>query len=419
MSAIAESEVRLTSPNNIAPRNGTKRPTLQYALLTLLLLWAFTAQLTYSGFVIYTQVNSTKYLRVPFTTWEYSSRISGLRPGYENSGLNIGDEVIALNGQPLRGIKQLDEIRFSLHPGDRLVVSVRRTSAGKTQTLNVPVVMHQYRPGAFGWATAICVSVLLPLSCLLVGFYIAFARPRDPLAWITMTMLASFGQLGTAVSWAIWSPWREILAVYHVILANSWPLWMVLFALYFPVPFAFLRKHSWLNWVLAAPSIFFGTLDLYGSSQEATHLHELGWLAQFLRAAYRPASLLFTGYVFAFFLLLAAKRGVVKAADARRRLHIMSAGCSFALLPLLLVVVSQLGFVPPLPVWLTTVCLVLLLFFPITMAYVIVVQRAMDVRMVIRTGIRYALASTGVKILRIGLIATVAALTLHFSNTYA
>ena len=105
----------------------------------------------------------------------------------------------------------------------------------------------------------------------------------------------------------------------------------------------------------------------------------------------------------------------MKAADARRRLHIMSAGCSFALLPLLLVVVSQLGFVPPLPVWLTTVCLVLLLFFPITMAYVIVVQRAMDVRMVIRTGIRYALASTGVKILRIGLIATVAALTLHFT----
>src|SRR3569623_1504958 len=100
MSAIARSEVRLSTPDNGTPRNAIKKPRLQYALLTLLLLWAFTAQLTYSGFVIYTQVNSAKYLAVPFTTGEYSTRISGLRAGYENSGLKVGDEVISLNRQP-------------------------------------------------------------------------------------------------------------------------------------------------------------------------------------------------------------------------------------------------------------------------------------------------------------------------------
>jgi sigma-B regulation protein RsbU (phosphoserine phosphatase) len=198
-------------------------------------------------------------------------------------------------------------------------------------------------------------------------------------------------------------------------LANSWPLWMVLFALYFPLPFDFIRRHSWLNWVIALPAILFGALDLYGYSKEGMHLRELRSLADFLKHAYRPISLVFTCYVFAFFFLLGAKSCKVKAADARRRLNIMSAGCSVALLPLLLVVLSQLGFVPQLPIWLTTVCLLLLISFPITMAYVIVVQRAMDVRMVIRTGIRYALASTGVKILRVVLIAAVAALTLHFA----
>jgi type II secretory pathway component PulC len=139
MSATAESEVRLTTLGN-----ATKKPTLQYALLTLLLLWAFTAQLTYSGFVIYTQVNATKYLRVPFTTREYSTRVPGLRRGYAHSGLKIGDEVVALNGQPLRGVKQLDEIRFSLHPGDRLVITVRRITNGQSQTLNVPILMRPY-----------------------------------------------------------------------------------------------------------------------------------------------------------------------------------------------------------------------------------------------------------------------------------
>ena len=145
------------------------------------------------------------------------------------------------------------------------------------------------------------------------------------------------------------------------------------------------------------------------------HLHELGSLARFLQAAYRPVSLLFTAYVFGFFLLLGAKRSVVKAADARRRVNIMSAGCSVALLPLLAVVLSQLGIVPALPPWAISACLLMLLFFPITMAYVIVVQRAMDVRMVVRTGVRYALASTGVKILRAVLIAAVAGLTFHFA----
>ncbi len=82
-------------------------------------------------------------------------------------------------------------------------------------------------------------AVFLPLSCLLVGFYIAFARPRDPVAWITMAMLASFGQVvGSGVSWFIGSPWKELLFIYHAVLSNSWPLWLLLFALYFPVPFA-------------------------------------------------------------------------------------------------------------------------------------------------------------------------------------
>ncbi len=99
-------------------------------------------------------------------------------------------------------------------------------------------------------------AVFLPLSCLLVGFYIAFARPRDPVAWITMAMLASFGQVvGSGVSWFIGSPWKELLFIYHAILSNSWPLWLLLFALYFPVPFAWWKRHSWLNWLLALPSI--------------------------------------------------------------------------------------------------------------------------------------------------------------------
>ncbi len=66
---------------------------------------------------------------------------------------------------------------------------------------------------------------------------------------------------------------------------------------------------------------------------------------------------------------------------------VMMTGCSLALTPLLLVVLAEIKIIPPLPDWATTTCFLMLMFFPITMAYVIVVQRAMDVRMVIRSGV--------------------------------
>ncbi|HYV07122.1 MAG TPA: SpoIIE family protein phosphatase, partial [Blastocatellia bacterium] len=49
-----------------------------------------------------------------------------------------------------------------------------------------------------------------------------------------------------------------------------------------------------------------------------------------------------------------------------------------------------------LPVWLVLVALLALFLFPLTLAHVIVVQRAMDVSVVIRQGVRYAFARGGV-----------------------
>jgi phosphoserine phosphatase RsbU/P len=277
--------------------------------------------------------------------------------------------------------------------------------------------MHAAAPERFGWITVLGLRVFLPLSCLLIGFYIAFVRPRDPLAWITLGMLASFGELLGRENWAIWSPWREIFLVYFSVLNSVWPLWLVLFALHFPVAFRFVRKRLWLNWVVALPFLLLAVISLYADLMAGNHVEQIAGLAQFIQRIENPARTLITIYISAFFVLLGFKSRVLETSDARRRMRAMMAGCSLSLTPLFGVFFSEIGILPPLPNWAVTVCFLMLLFFPITMAYVIVVQRAMDVRMVIRTGIRYALASTGVKILRVVLIAAVAALTLHFALT--
>jgi sigma-B regulation protein RsbU (phosphoserine phosphatase) len=394
-----------------------KKPTLQYAILAVLLLWASLSQLTYSGFLIHAQATSDKRVEIPFRLDEFSTKISVVLPPYENSGLRIGDDVMAFNGQMINSERQFEHAWFHMGPGEMLTVTVLRSSGGRTAKLTIPLKLQKHLSRALGWTMVIMFSGILPLSCLLVGFYIVFARPRDPLAWITMAMLASFGQLVTiGYSWSIWSPFREILAIYHSILNNSWPLWMLLFAYYFPFPVAFLKKRGWLVWLPAIPPLILVVLEIYGFFEQDWHIRQMGRLASFEKSLDAPVTVLFTVYVFAFFALLGSKSGIVPAGDARRRLRVMIWGCSAALTPVLPFFFSQAGFLPELPPWLAAICLSMLVLFPITMAYVIVVQRAMDVRMVVRSGVRYAVASTGLKVLRAVLIIVVVLLTIHFER---
>ncbi len=407
MSDTAESEVRSIKLPEIR-----HKPILQYALLGILLLWALITQ----GLMIYVQVISKEDLGVPFERADFTTRISHVAPSYGNSGLQAGDEVVALDGKQIEGSDQIDRMRFELHPGDTLSVTVRRGAAGGTRTVTVPIRMHTYPTDTPGWPMVLGLFVFFPLSCILLGFYIAFARPRDPIAWITMAMLASFSQLiGLGEYGLISSPWREIVIVFQSALNGFWPVWMLLFGLYFPAPFGFIRKRPWISWLLAAPFLVITSVALYGHLLEGNHVHELVWVHDFMRRISPFVLILVSLYISGFFFSLGCKRARLHDPDARRRLNIMTACCSLALTPLIPVVLKQVNVLPWLPEWLITVCLLMIVFFPITMAYVIVVQRAMDVSVAVRTGVRYALASTGFKILRMVLVAGVIALTVHFA----
>ncbi|MFL6464390.1 MAG: SpoIIE family protein phosphatase [Bryobacteraceae bacterium] len=383
----------------------------------MLLFCALNAQLAYSSFVIYLQAHSSRYLDLPFHRFSKTAKIRAIPAAYAESGLKIYDEIIALNGKPLTGLEVMEEVRFSLHPGDLLIVKVSRIESGERRVLDIPVHMQSIPADTLSWVLLICTNVVLALSCLLIGFYIAFARPLDPLAWIVMAMLLSFGQISqSGTSWAIWSPWRDLIFVYHPILSDSWPLWLVLFALYFPVPFEYVQQHRWPQWALALPCIVISALDTYGNFRGGAHLGELGWLAAFEHHVSRPVTILFSLYIFAFFYFLSAKKYRLPTSDAKRRMNLMISGCTAALLPLFPVALGENGVIPRLPAWLASLCLLMLLLFPITMAYVIVVQQAMDVRMVVRTGVRYAIASNGLKVVRLLLLAGLAALTIHLTN---
>ncbi len=262
------------------------------------------------------------------------------------------------------------------------------------------------------WGVVLALDVVLPVSCLLTGFYIAFARPRDPLAWITLATLASFGQIaGSPDHWLMPGVWRGIFFVYEGLLHSAWPLWLLLFALYFPVPFASVQKHRWIAWMLAvifAPVVLLG---IYADAIQGRHLAAM----RDVERAQREIGVGFAACVLTFLLLLWIKKRRLEPGDAQRRLNVMIAGSSIAAIPFFFYVAVSLGLLPKPPGWVTAGLLVLLLVFPLTLAYVIIVQRAMDVRMVVRSGVKYAFANTGIRTLRILLTVIVVSLTMQIA----
>jgi sigma-B regulation protein RsbU (phosphoserine phosphatase) len=84
---------------------------------------------------------------------------------------------------------------------------------------------------------------------------------------------------------------------------------------------------------------------------------------------------------------------------------VLYAGTAAGLIPLIVLFTfaSLKGVTPEqyFPEWLMATAYLAFLLLPLTLAYVVVVQRAMDVRVVIRQGLQYTLARRGVLILRI------------------
>ena len=96
-------------------------------------------------------------------------------------------------------------------------------------------------------------------------------------------------------------------------------------------------------------------------------------------------------------------------ADARRRLRVLTTGTALGVGALLLVFVAAphlgLKFDSVKGFWITLAGGILFMIAPFTLAYVVLVQRAMDVRMIVRAGTRYVMAKAFLLVLQLALIA--------------
>src|SRR5438270_7289133 len=103
-----------------------RKPIPQYLALSLLLLWALVAEISFAGHILYAMVVTGNNTPLPFLLHPYTNRIASLLPGYEHGPLQKGDEVLQVNGRPIEGREQIDRFVTELHPGEAVRITVRR-----------------------------------------------------------------------------------------------------------------------------------------------------------------------------------------------------------------------------------------------------------------------------------------------------
>lgn len=391
-----------------------KPPIFQYLCLAVL----FAVASAYQGRAILYAFPA--YFHVSAPQWPFVPNYSNGQPHIDfvgetarHAGVKEGDILVAVNARPLTGLAVFGEAMRLAKPGDVLTVDV--LSPGEPASRSASFPLEQRRSPRVAWAliTLLCVKAVMPVFCILLGFGVTLVRPRDPSAWLLFLSLLFFSVYFDAGN-AGWGPGiRDFGQAYRVGVASTWPLFMLLFGLYFPEPFPG-KESAWWRWTLrvvipllvadsvASVIIAVGEFENFASvarlSAVMDHLSKLSFLLTF-------------GAVGSFFACIAARLSMAVTPDAKRRLRLLQWGTSISMTPACVLFVTQNivgGELEKIfPAWLVLFSLALMLLFPVTLAYVIVVHRALDVRVVIRQGLQYALATGGIRVLQTCLISAV------------
>ncbi|HEY7498996.1 MAG TPA: GAF domain-containing SpoIIE family protein phosphatase [Vicinamibacterales bacterium] len=354
-------------------------------------------------------------IRLPFEGGVLSDQINDVQPEAEAVGIVPGHYLVTLNGRRVRGAGEIVALLRNAKAGDVVVLGTRSTPDGPVEheaSVKLEAAYGEARRPR-DWLFALTSTVGVPIACIALGFFVAAVRIRDPQAWIMLMLLLGVSRVG-GTSTAYWGHDDALQPFAIVYLASTemmLPIGMALFGIYFGERLAIDRRHPWLKWLLLGPLLYFTCAFV-----AMTLLAGNNWAAAI---AVARRSLLFSpafvvcmvASAVVFFAAIGFKAITSASADVRRRLRLVGAGTFVGLGPFLLgflrsIVTGRDGF-EDLPFWIVLLVLASVFVLPVTLAYVIVVHKALDVRVVIRQGVQYLFAASFVRLLQILLIAGV------------
>jgi sigma-B regulation protein RsbU (phosphoserine phosphatase) len=350
--------------------------------------------------------------------FDLSNQVTRSTDQAQKAGLHEGDRVLTVNGHPLRSFDVLMQQTNASRPGDPMTLLIERKDGSRG------TVLLQLAPQTTGGRLSfsfrlvlLTLQVIFPAFCLLVGLWVVTAKPRDPNAWYVLGILG-FIQCFFANS-SYWNgPVLSFMSVHSELAGIAFFLSMLLFGIYFPERVGLDKRYPWAKWVLIAPSLAFGGLDVIIELGHTVDFRISSWIPPWLhKLDDRTESTIAIICISLFFLMLFPKYSTASTRDAKRRLGILVWGAEIGLTPMFIgVVIAKIrnhgNLQGAVPAWYFWTCIILFLFFPLSLAYVILVQRAMDVRILLRQGTQYALARGTLTAVRV-ILATLLAVTVY------
>ncbi len=329
------------------------------------------------------------------------------------AGIQKGDILIAVDGNPVRSRADEARLFYSHKPGDTLELRVKRGQAPPFQaTYVIPGGAHAEPL----WAqfTIVVLNIVIPWSCLLLGFLVAFRRPLEPVTWPLVFLLICVSQafrsfndpsyaFEPVFSWAA----RFFDAFAEAGLAAAW-LWV---SIQFPDPLSPNRFWPWSRFVLGLPLILLYAL---AGVWFATAVHNPKALSALAPLEHLPDQLLAiwgSALVVLGCINLALKLKRESNLSTRRRLRWAVPGLVGGILPVTAGSVFTSGNMDSLPPAVELICLVSPLLIPLTLAYALLVDRLFDLGVVVRQGL---LASKTVTAIRTVLVAVLIYLIVFF-----
>ena len=382
-----------------------------WAVLALLFAVALSAQLTFTTDAIRDLAGD--YPQPPVFIDQFRLTVDDFY--YRRKGVDVqrNDRIIALDGKPVDSARQYFASIRHAHPGDAIRISFGRAGTVREYVFTLRAVFPGGAPPSM-WFFLSVAWILMPWVAFAAGYFVVAMRPRDGRAWMVLGILAGFSQLYrpgilSSLGWpaAIAIPGR----MYESAATSAWAICMMLFGIYFPRRWSLEHRHAWVKWILLAPALAISGWQFVRDTAAAISLNAASAVPS-LAVPDGAVTILVMVMNGLFFVALGNKfKDQDLHADDRRRLKLLYWGCTAAMTPMfVLFLETQIRFGRE-PgdrdgLWLI-IGILFMCLFPITMAYVIVVQQALPVRMVIRQGVQYALARQGVVAIQVAAMSAV------------
>jgi sigma-B regulation protein RsbU (phosphoserine phosphatase) len=399
----------MTSVSGAARGSEGKRERMKIDGRRALLLLLAAVSIVYHALRAYLSISAlvapAAYPDAPFTLKATSPVVAAVRTKEASAaGLVAGDRIQWVGDRRFVGYADLGHALVESADAGFLRVRVARPSGDKT--LDLPLARSTASPGPGEIARVAALDVLLPLFFLGVGFTVAWFKPEDRAAWILLLMMQTFSNLGTAdAAFARLGGFAGTLcAFWQDFLRSNWSVSMAAFAIAFPERPPLDLRLPWLKWILFGPMVVAAAI----TASMTLSIADFGW-GQSARAVFlpiaRPSFLLVYFSVSVFFFTLGVKVGTTTNPDASRRLKILLLGATLGMTPAGIIatiaLVTGRGWSQGLPDVIGLIAVLMMMIFPLTLAYVVIVHKAMGIGMVIRQGLQYALAQRAVRIVQI------------------